>query len=1165
MSKTVMTSREVRDEMVRRLRLDLVGPGRGDSERARETLNIFPTPHNWYLTGFLIPDGTPPEAASAETEDEGMEVIDGGGLGEESSEERRAARRSFFPSSIGLSFLMKPESETLSVDVHWGDYSVERILRSERAQAADPAVEQADRVSEPTATLEAPVTDENATSTGETEDSTDEEIELWRRTPRHERITLSLSAMGEAPLTVEVPNSDGLQLVIHRRLISDGSFSDRIPDGSSSVSLFLVNRREVIPSGQGSPDPSYCFQPELVIDSGDGILARPDLRSLGEMDPDDEIADLHYADSPEYGVGHGISVEWTENDEGLEELRTAWMPTARVCKVDTSQLENVELSMDTLGQLADDAEVHEKLDPLVAGYRQWLDEQEEYAQTLERDPHREMAVELVRQARVAAARMERGIAHLAADADALDAFRMANRSVSRALKKRLDLDDPQWRPFQLAFLLINLSGMIDATDPDRELVDLLFFPTGGGKTEAYLGLAAFAMVLRRLRNPGLQGAGVSVLMRYTLRLLTLDQLGRAAGLVCALELEREEDPDRYGEWPFEIGLWVGKAATPNRLGFKGDKRNDTARSQIQRMRSHPERHSAPIPLESCPWCGEAFTVDSFELLPNNDHPKDLKISCSDFACEFSGSSGRLLPIVAVDEVLYRRLPSFLIGTVDKFASLPWTGPSGVLLGGADRQDSEGFYGPANSGRGRRLEAPLPPLDLVIQDELHLISGPLGTMAGLYESVIDALGEREVDGQRIRPKVVASTATARRAREQVQAIFGRPDTRLFPPPGPRRADTYFAHTTDPEVKAPRIYQGLAVQGRSPREALRKAWVSLMSAAQDLYMLNGGYKSENPADPYMTTLGYFSSLRELGGCRRVLEEEVQNYLKSYGRRNAPDQERIFRDRKSWNEVVELTSRVSTGDVAKAKQRLETDFTHKKERVDAALATNMISVGLDIPRLGLMVVNGQPKSHSEYIQATSRVGRDDRRPGLILTLMNIYRARDRSHYERFRHYHETFYRAVEGATATPFSPRALDRGFAGALVGLVRQHFPHFSTPAGAEQLPTHRSAVENLCREVFTQRLESQGYDAVELKDRKHSLHQRIGDLLDSWLQVLDYHQQDGESVHYDIYEERKSGTKPLLQDPLDTNLEDRPHHRKYRVHRSLRDVEPSVRLFLTDRV
>jgi len=522
---------------------------------------------------------------------------------------------------------------------------------------------------------------------------------------------------------------------------------------------------------------------------------------------------------------------------------------------------------------------------------------------------------------------------------------------------RLNIDDPQWRPFQLAFVLLNLPELVNPKSAHRETVDLLFFPTGGGKTEACLGLAAFAMVLRRLRHPGdegLAGAGVSVIMRYTLRLLTLDQLGRAAGLVCALELERYKAPDRYGTWPFEIGLWVGKAATPNILGRKGDNRSDSARTKVRQFKNDPRSKPSPIPLENCPWCGERFAPDSFTLLPDDDKPRELKIVCTNFECDFSRD--RALPIVAVDEPLYRRLPAFLIATVDKFASLPWVGTSGTLLGGADRRDSSGFYGPAEPGHGKHLSAPLPAPDLIIQDELHLIAGPLGTMAGLYETAIEALCLRGAEDTAVRPKIVASTATVRRAQDQIQALFGRGQTQIFPPQGISRRDSYFARVVSAEEVPARLYLGISAQGRNPKVVMLRTWLAVMGAAERAYRDEGGHKNmKNPADPYMTVLGYFNSLRELGGTRRILEEQVQNTIKGYGRRLRVGQKKgLFQNRMTFTEVVELTSRVPTDKVAAARRRLESPF-HENQRVDCAIATNMISVGLDIARLGLMIVFG------------------------------------------------------------------------------------------------------------------------------------------------------------------------------------------------------------------
>ena len=741
---------------------------------------------------------------------------------------------------------------------------------------------------------------------------------------------------------------------------------------------------------------------------------------------------------------------------------------------------------------------------------------------------------------------------------------MANRAVARALRQRLTVGTPRWRAFQLAFILLNLPGLANPHDPHRETVDLLFFPTGGGKTEAYLGLAAFAMVLRRLRHPGdngRAGAGVSVIMRYTLRLLTLDQLARAAGLVCALELEREKSVARYGEWPFEIGLWVGKAATPNILGKKGDKRSDSARTKVQQFKSDAKSRPSPIPLENCPWCGTRFEPNSFALLPNADAPTELRIVCTNFECDFTRD--RALPIVAVDESLYRRLPAFLIATVDKFASLPWVGQSGVLLGGAERADARGFYGAADPGKGTRLSAPLAPPDLVIQDELHLIAGPLGTMAGLYEAAVEALCTREVEGRTVRPKIVASTATVRRAQDQIQALFGRSLTQVFPPPGPGRRDSFFAQTLPTSQAPARLYLGIASQGRNPKVMMRKVLLALMGAAERSYRdAGGGHTKENPADPYMTVLGYFNSLRELGGARRILEEEVQNTVKSYGIRKRIGEERgLFHDRNNFSEVVELTSRVSTDKVAEARRRLGIGFHDLKQRVDCAIATNMISVGLDIPRLGLMVVLGQPKTHAEYIQATSRVGRTDQAPGLVVTLLNIHKPRDRSHYERFRHYHDTFYRAVEVGSVTPFSARALDRGLAGALVSLARHVEPRLTPPQGAGHLADVRAELERRLLDVFLERVRHQPLtDQAEREERLRSVQNRVVDLLDSWRKVIEDYREAGVALQYQKYELGQA--KPLLREMLDADFESE-HHRKFRTNRSLRDVEPEVNLFLKD--
>jgi hypothetical protein len=1113
-----VSSLEVRERLVEALKLDLVGPWAGH-ELAEERLPGWVRPSNWYLTGFLIPSATAPEKKSDVDEDDDVsEVPESAGLAEESNEERKAAKKGFFPSSMGLSFLVDARARSVAVVARWGDYAPAEI---------------------------------------EGEDT--KPLPVWQRTPREESIEVALAGAGGDPVERDVPGSGGLKLHLVERSTTTEDLEEHLPTGTRSVSVFLVNRRAPV---EDEPDRAYVFQPELEVRSDQPFVPRPDLRGARPSDWDEQVADLHFADTPEFATGHGVSSEWEIVDGACRVLRSAWIPSAEVEKTETNPLKGVELSMETLGALANGSTVAAALMPLVTQYRAWIEVcRPDVARLSGR--RRDTAEELLRSAGIAADRIERGIAVLGADADAFDAFRVANRAVARALRQRLKIETPRWHAFQLAFIMLNLPGLADPHDSNRQTVDLLFFPTGGGKTEAYLGLAAFTMVLRRLHHPGERGrggAGVSVIMRYTLRLLTLDQLARAAGLMCALELEREGDVARYGEWPFEIGLWVGKAATPNILGHKGDGRSDSARAKVRQFKADPRGKPSPIPLENCPWCATRFGPESFALLPNDDHPRELRIVCTNFECDFTRE--RALPIVAVDEPIYRRLPAFLIATVDKFASLPWVGQSGVLLGGADRRDASGFYGAAEPGHGQRLLSPLLPPDLVIQDELHLIAGPLGTMAGLYEAAIDALCSREVGGRNVQPKIVASTATVRRAPDQIQALFARTLTQVFPPPGPDRRDSFFARTV-PSSKTPaRLYLGIASPGRNPKVLMRKAWLALMGAAERAYRDAGGHKNlENPADPYMTVLGYFNSLRELGGARRILEEEVQNTVKSYGARRRIGEERgLFQDRKTFSEVVELTSRVSTDKVAEARRRLGARF-HEAQRVDCAIATNMISVGLDIPRLGLMVVLGQPKTHAEYIQATSRVGRDDTRPGLVLTLLNIHKPRDRSHYERFRHYHETFYRSVEVSSVTPFSARALDRGFAGALVSLARHVEPRMTPPRGAEQIANVRAALERRLLAVFLERVRQQPIeDEEEREERLRGVQNRIVDLLDSWRKIFDDYHAAGVALQYQKYE--LDQPKPLLREMLDRDFESE-YHRKFRANRSLRDVEPEVNLFLKD--
>ena len=611
-------------------------------------------PSNWYLTGFLVPRGAPADQRADADVDDDPEVAESAGLGDDSTEDRRAAKKGFFPSSLGLSFLVGEGVEALEAIVRWGDYrrvegegdggsdgsDGEEIGNAETGTGRGPQAPGEYKGSGESSGGGNDGANEgggDAAEAGETRPRT-----WWQRTPREETIRVTLPANAGDRRPLRVPRSGGFTLHAAARPVDTASFAGRIAPGTRSVSLFLVNDRTAPPNGR-ERDETFAFQAGIEVRSAVPFVPRPDPREVSGDDWDERVADLHYAHTPEYAAGHVVSADWELVDGACRTLRTTWTPAAEVEKTETFDPPGAVLDMHVLGALADGAAAEGALAPLVTGYRSWIEEQRAGLV----DPageRRETAEELLRLARVAADRMERGVRALADDADALDAFRTANRAVAAALSRRLSREDgsgaappeqddgpgggprpltregdpggaPRWRAFQLAFLLLNLPGIADPADPERAFVDLLFFPTGGGKTEAYLGLAAFTMVLRRLRRPdenGRAGAGVSVIMRYTLRLLTLDQLGRAAGLVCALELERRRDPaGRLGEWPFEIGLWVGKAGAPNHLGAKGDGRSDSARAKVNQYKNNPRGRPPPVPLESCPWCGEDFTLTAY--------------------------------------------------------------------------------------------------------------------------------------------------------------------------------------------------------------------------------------------------------------------------------------------------------------------------------------------------------------------------------------------------------------------------------------------------------------------------------------------------------------------------------------------------------------------------
>jgi hypothetical protein len=1179
------TSAQIRQQLVDALQLDLIGPSWDDVARRHERL---PQPPSiWYTTGFLVPnsfqeeagrpqDGDIPSYADQAGEDPSNDAAIRQEEGEKDDdastrEEESSSKRNWFPSSAGLSLIVEQGSQ-IEVTVTWGDYSPPE-------QGADD--------------------------------------KAWIREPKRVVRTLNIDQRRVSDDIPLEPNPEGLCLRwIARRAPRKLGY----PADQFSVSVFLLNKRAQSGGKQiRYRDPVSAFQVQLKLHCPQGFPPRRDALQQANKDGDERLAALQYRRDLCFATGHNVAVLVDPADvisAGPESrcttLTTTWLPSASVPRVLPEPPPGIQvpLGMKVLADLAQSERVIDRLLPIVKAYRDWIAGQPR--KTVSEQEQIATASHLGKLANECANRIEAGIRALA-DGQVREAFRTMNLVMDQAQRQRIafsarvkpqqlgDLPNtsaPTWRFFQLAFVLMNLPGLASADTPDgraeREIVELLFFPTGGGKTEAYLGLSAFTLVLRRLRHPGVSGAGLTVLMRYTLRLLTLDQLGRAATLICALELERlrriaEDHPYKLGDWPFEIGMWVGKGATPNKLGGPNDPDQKSTYNVLNRWKK--KGTDRPIPIETCPWCNRPLQPQGFDLLPKRA-PDRLVIHCRtlpnptrsdalserDFAhmgpCPFDQQTA--LPVLAVDEQIYRRLPCFLIATVDKFAALPWVGKTSGLFGtvstyqlprGATAVQPEpaGFWGPAESECGsHQLEAGrLPPPELIIQDELHLISGPLGTLAGLYESTIERLMRPDPDSPP--PKIIASTATVRRAGAQIQALFARRESRVFPPPGPERDDNFFSRT-EPDPDQARLYVGLSAPGRNLKGVLLRSYLALMAAAQKAWNEHKSMGAANPADPYMTLLGYFSSLKELGVTRSILEDELGAQLPDFAENRAIEgANNPFASRGRPEAPHELTSRVNTAEISRTKELLSRPYADR-EHLDVALATNMISVGLDISRLGLMVVLNQPKTAAEYIQATSRVGRQldkdpaRNKPGLVLVLLNPNRPRDRSHYELFPYWHQTFYRHVEATSCTPFASRALDRGLPGVVVAMARHLNPALTPPTGAMAAEALQQVRDTIAQSLHQRCIDAGAADDALGEHQPQRVAGQAQALLQEWWKLT----QEEESSFQYWTREKKGAGGGLLHTPLDEDPRYRgPGLKHFRTNWSLRDVEPAAPIRLVN--
>lgn len=1138
---------ELRSRFEEMIVKELLGPAQGEEEEVEDR-----SLRDRYLVGVLAPQNSQQKSEQQEE----LAVAQADNPEEGNTETQTTGTPTMFPSSLGMTFTVSGEASAIAVTAKWGRYE------REASQYAD---DQGERKN------------------------------VWKRFPMEGTEVFPLKA-GETDRWV-VNRQETPDVYVEIKVRQQG--------GDWLITLFLVNNQT---EPKQLRDRAWLFQPQLEVrshnpDFPDIFIRKPLPRATDNLDPlvkqeNDRMAML-YRQQVEFAVGHNVGVHAEISPETPQRaiaLSTQVAPTYEVPKTtppDATEIPELTGLVLDMGILADsDREtLLKQLQPLPDAYESWIEQQAQriHDPTENLENYAETAQSAIAQCETTLDRIRQGIDLLANNDEALAAFQFMNAAMRQQRVRGIyaeqrrrghevqlnEVDVPKnrsWYSFQLAFILLNLPSQTDLHHRDRShpteaICDLLWFPTGGGKTEAYLGLTAYTIALRRKQGMigGRDGEhGVAVLMRYTLRLLTLQQFQRATTLICACESLRRQDPETWGNEPIRIGLWVGYNSTPNYTS-QSEEYSKQKKGQYQQHRG-----GSPHQLNNCPWCGTAIDPAKHLIVDPVDKGEGRTyIKCGDNlgGCEFSKGEG--LPILVVDEEIYRRLPALLIATVDKFAQMPWKGEIQMLFGQVNGYcQRHGYRSPNLEDSDRhpkkgKLPAAktltdipqLRPPDLIIQDELHLISGPLGTLVGLYETAVDQLASWEVNGKKVRPKVIASTATIKQAQTQVHHLFLR-NVQVFPPQGLDISDNFFSRQRKPSEATPgRRYLGICSPGRRMKATLIRVYVAALSASQQLYNLYG-----NAIDPWMTLVGYFNSLRELGGTRRLVEDDIRSRLSR--------QELVKRGlaTRSGLSLEELTSRKTSTEIPQLLDWLEIPFhpeqeaknkalrkqgkkVEQKDPLDVILATNMISVGVDVKRLGLMVACGQPKNTAEYIQATSRVGRSF--PGLVITVYNWTRPRDLSHYERFEHYHGTFYQNVEALSVTPFAPGALSRGLTALLVSLVRLSGQEFNLNDHAGKIARSHPYIQAAI-DAIVERASAIGNTQIGEQVRDE-----LNETLDQWLDQAENRPGGGSLV----YQSQKAGgtSIPLLQSPEEKSGQ----WETFTCLNSLRNVEPTVNLILND--
>lgn len=1033
---------------------------------------MYGTPQKKYNSGLIIPLRKHLEYMGEEDEDANILSLDIENASStlkrseksniiESSSEELITSNQYMPSTFGMTFAVSEKEENLKVIFRCGVYK-QRVV-NKKVQHVD----------------------------------NESRNPWWFRYSLFSEVIVDLDE-GSKKQELTLKNAQGIEVSRIKARFDSTVRNVSLSSEQKSIKIVTINVTNITDDRDSNEAENILFQCELTANSLKyNFQPYPTAANLdAKISNEDKKFDLLYSKELNYAFGQNCSTIWDES-ENVKEIRTTFLPEYEIKTMTPDVKVNgkkIEITHAELASAKNYQEMQEILYPLIEGYEEWLN-------NLKKENvlpyYKEVYTQNINDIEKTIERMRNGLEKLI-DPIVFNAFRLTNLSLlmqmvtghsirhiisdngeikfdkennnpfeslnytslnnlADSISEEITFSDAKsfwklikWRGFQIAFLIMNLDSFVEKDSDDRENVDLIWFPTGGGKTEAYLSCAAFSIIYRRMIDPN--DTGTDIIMRYTLRLLTADQFQRSARLICSLDFLRKKFPDLLGETCISLGMWVGSANTPNDI--------QSAKSTYTAIINK----SKPLfPVTSCPWCGAEMKVSSVNTYHGYKwSKKGLILCCPDRECSFHSK----LPINFIDEQMYKEPPTFLIGTIDKFVQLTW------------KSEARAFFGIDN--KGNRIVSPP---NLIIQDELHLISGPLGTLSGIYEVLVEELCTDDRDDKQILPKIICATATIKAYESQITSLYARNSSTLFPPSGIDINDNFFSTVLkeeDGKNARGRKYVGVYpfTQGRLQTEV--QSIASLLTATCEL--------PENERDPYWTILSFYNSISDIGKGLILSEQDIPNNMKNYyDIRNVS-----VNKRRHLRSVKELTSRLDSDKVGFAIAEMKVPYTKKGNKaLDLILASNIIEVGVDINRLSLMTINGQPKTSAQYIQVSGRVGRKvDERPGLVVVEYNPANSNDKSHYEHFVEFHQKLYAQVEESSVTPFSKFAIKRGLPAVIIGYLRQAFDnkmlgsspdndYIETPLVKAKIAKFLNKIKNRAEKVDDTEIDLLIHEAVKL--------------------------------------------------------------------------------------